>query len=69
VSHLCTTTLDGRQVGYERRHPEASVLYRVVAEHMQTLFAEAEARSPHGTGYPTYVKRECPSSCGLGGRV
>jgi len=66
VSHLCTTTLDGKQVGTERRHPEKSVLYRVVAEHMQTLFAEAEARSPHGTGYPTYVKREFERFLGCG---
>jgi len=66
VSHLCTTTLDGKQLGTERRHPEKSVLYRVVAEHMQTLFAEAEARSPHGTGYPSYVKREFERFLGCG---
>jgi hypothetical protein len=66
VSHLCTTTLDGKLLGYERRHPEKTVLYRVVADHMQTLFAEAEARSPHGYGYPSYVKHEFERFLGCG---
>jgi len=37
-----------------------------VQQHMQTLFAEAEARSEHGGGYPAHVKREFERylSCG-----
>ena len=34
------------------------MLYQVVHQHMQTLFAQAEARSEHGVGYPAHVKRE-----------
>ena len=45
----------GQVIEYERRRPEKSVFYRVVAEHIQTLFAEAEA---NGSGYPEHVKRE-----------
>ena len=66
MSHLCTATLDGKQVCYERRYPERTVLYRVVAEHMQTLFAEAEANSPHGYGYPSTVKHEFERFLGCG---
>ena len=42
------------------------MLYQVVQQHMQTLFAEAEARSEHGGGYPAHVKREFARylSCG-----
>ena len=42
------------------------MLYQVVHQHMQTLFAEAEARSEHGVGYPAHVKREFERylSCG-----
>jgi hypothetical protein len=56
----------GRCVEYERRQPEKSVFYRIVAEQLETVFAEAEE---NGSGYPPHVERECPSSCGLGGRV
>ena len=42
------------------------MLYQVVQQHLQTLFAEAEARSEHGGGYPAHVKREFARylSCG-----
>jgi hypothetical protein len=55
---------DGRCVVYERRRPEKSVFYRIVAEHSQTLLARAEEDGP---GYPTHVKREVERflSCGI----
>lgn len=43
---------------YQHRRPEKSVLYQVIQKHMNTLFAEAEAQSEYGLGYPSYVKRE-----------
>lgn len=43
---------------YQARRPEKSVLHKVVREHVSTLFAEAELRSPYGMGYPAHVKRE-----------
>ena len=42
---------------YARRRPEKRPLYRIVAEHAETVFAEAEASSQRG-GYPKYVKDE-----------
>jgi len=55
------------QSRYQPRRPERTILYQVVAEHMETLFAEAEAASPDGVGYPAYVRREFERflSCGL----
>jgi hypothetical protein len=55
---------DGRCIVYERRRPENSVFYRIVAEHSQTLFARAEEDGP---GYPAHVKRELERflSCGI----
>jgi len=54
----------GRVIEYDRRRPEKSVFYRVVAEHIETLFAEAEQ---NGSGYPEHVKREFERflSCGI----
>jgi hypothetical protein len=57
----------GRCTEYERRRPEQSTLYRIVQDNIQTLFAEAEARSELGFGYPAHVKREFLRymSCGI----
>ena len=32
------------------------MLYRVVAEHLETLLAEARDRSAHGAGYPRFIE-------------
>ncbi len=32
------------------------MLHRIVREHVETLYAEAERESEHGFGYPKYVK-------------
>ena len=58
---------DGRVVEYDRRQPEKSVLYKIVQEHGQTLFAQAEAQGEHGYGYPAHVKREFEryQACGI----
>jgi hypothetical protein len=65
VTAPCTTA-DGPHVGYQRRRPERSVLYRIVSQHIETLWAEAEASSPDSVGYPAYVKHEFERflSCG-----
>jgi hypothetical protein len=54
----------GRCIEYERRQPEKTVFYRIVQEHIQTLFAEAEQ---NGSGYPEHVKHEFERflSCGI----
>jgi len=43
------------------------VLYRVVREHKATLFAQAEARSASGRGYPRHVRDEFDNyeRCGI----
>ncbi len=45
-------------VGYQRRRPERSVLWQVVSEHIETLWAEGERNSEHGFGYPNWLKKE-----------
>ena len=57
----------GKCIEYERRRPENSVFYQVVQQHIQTLFAQAEADSEHGFGYPRHVEREFERflSCGV----
>lgn len=59
--------VDGQHVGYQRRRPERSVLHQVVSQHIETLWAEAEVNSPHGFGYPSWVKHEFERylHCGL----
>ena len=54
-----------RRVRYERRRPERTVLYRLVQEHIATVFAEAEAEGSFG--YPSHIKREFERylSCGI----
>ena len=54
----------GRVIEYERRRPENSVYYRIVQEHIQTVFSQAEE---NGSGYPAHVKREFERflSCGV----
>ncbi|MBK6848228.1 MAG: transposase zinc-binding domain-containing protein [Proteobacteria bacterium] len=51
-------------VGYQRRRPERSVLHQIVSQHVQTLWAEAEAAS--GFGYPSWVKHEFERYLGCG---
>ncbi len=41
---------------YERHKPEDTVLYRIVAEHLETFLAEA--REKHERGLPDYVEKE-----------
>ncbi len=54
----------GRVIEYERRRPENSVYYRIVQQHIQTVFSQAEE---NGSGYPAHVKREFERfmSCGV----
>ncbi len=43
--------------GYRPRAPQATALYRVVAGHLETMLADACARSDHGFGLPRFVER------------
>lgn len=43
---------------YARRRPDKTVLYGLVREHAETLFAEARDRSVGGYGYPAHVENE-----------
>jgi len=42
---------------YEPRDPSSTILYKVVAEHLETFLASFEA-DPDATGLPAYVERE-----------
>ena len=44
--------------GYCRREPEKTVLYQVVARHLETFLEEARQRSESGAGYPAFIERE-----------
>lgn len=43
--------------GYRPRHAEATALYRVVADHVETMLQDARDRSAHGFGLPGHVER------------
>ena len=56
--------------GRQRRRPEETVLYQVVARHLETFLEESEARSrsgDRGSGLPRFVRRELWEylSCGI----
>jgi hypothetical protein len=50
---------------YQRHEPEKTVLYRIVAEHLETFLAEARER--HDKGLPKYVEKELREylDCGI----
>jgi len=50
---------------YERRRPEATTLYQVVQDHLDTFFAQVEQET--GTGLPQFVKDEFEAflECGI----
>lgn len=50
---------------YERHKPENTLLYRIVAEHLETFLAEA--REKHERGLPDYVEKELREylKCGI----
>ncbi len=43
---------------YTPRHPERTLLYRVVAENLETFLQTARERNVSGLGLPVYVERE-----------
>ena len=57
--------LTGSCATYERRRPEETVLYQLVAEHAETFFAQVEAET--GTALPDFVKEEFETflECGI----
>jgi hypothetical protein len=44
---------------YEPRDPSHTVLYTVIADHLETFLASLDA-DPDATGLPAYVQREYP---------
>ena len=54
-----------RRRGYARHRPEETLLYRLVAEHLETFLAET--REKHDRALPTYVERELRAylRCGI----
>jgi hypothetical protein len=63
---LPATPLDASGArGHERHKPEETVLYQLVAEHLETLLAEA--REKHDRGLPDYVEKELRDylKCGI----
>jgi hypothetical protein len=44
--------------GYRRREPEATLLYSLVAEHLDALLLDLAAASPNGHGLPRHVEKE-----------
>ncbi len=63
-----TSTCQGAR--YQRRRPERSTLYTIVAEHAETVFAEAEASSERGATHNTsktrWQRTFAVDSCSLG---
>ena len=55
----------GSCTSYGRRRPEETVLYQLVAEHVETFFAQVEAET--GAGLPEFVKAEFDAflECGI----
>ncbi len=55
---------------YRRRRPDKTVLYELVRDYAETLFAEARDRSGGGHGYPAHVENEFRRyiECGVLGR-
>jgi hypothetical protein len=55
---------------YQRRQPERTLLYRVVARELDALDQWLADRSPYGHGLPAHVRRELEGflDCGLLGR-
>jgi Putative transposase/Transposase zinc-binding domain len=42
--------------GYRPRRPHATAFYRTIATHLETMLAQARARTAHGFGLPRYVE-------------
>ena len=51
---------------YRPRQPQATVLHRLVREHLETFLAEGVQRSASGEGYPLYVEKELRDFLGCG---
>ena len=56
---------DGAPVHYERHRPEQTTLYRLVQQHAQTFFAQAEEAT--GASLPQFIKDEFDAflECGI----
>jgi hypothetical protein len=48
----CTTLV------YRRRHPECTVLYRMVQQHLESWLAARREADPDGVPIPRHVERE-----------
>ena len=55
----------GNPVHYQRRRPEATTLYQLVQEHLESFLAQVEAQT--GASLPQFVKDEFDAflECGI----
>ena len=53
-------------VGYARRTPETTALYRTVQSHVPAMLAQARAQTAHGFGLPRFLQREFERRLGCG---
>jgi hypothetical protein len=42
---------------YRPRAAQKTLLHRIVHQHLETMLAEAAARTDHGFGYPRFIER------------
>jgi len=65
VPDIERSSVERRQRAYERHRPEETLLYRLVAEHLETFLVES--REKHDRPLPTYVERELRAylRCGI----
>jgi hypothetical protein len=66
VSARCATHSAAPQL-YRRRHPERSVLYRLVQQHLETWLARTREHDPDGFPVTAHVERELRGylACGI----
>jgi hypothetical protein len=65
VPDIAGSSVDRRRRVHERHRPEETLLYKLVAEHIETFLAES--REKHDRPHPTYVERELRAylRCGI----
>ena len=64
LSDACSTR---RTAVYRPRHPEATALYQVVRDHLESFLEDGRRRTEHGFGYPGHLEKTFRRylSCGV----
>lgn len=65
MADIAGSSVERRQRRHERHRPEETLLYKLVAEHLETFLAES--REKHERPLPRYVERELRAylRCGI----